>query len=341
VLCYNVGCGKEFKESENTATSCQFHPGTPYFHDAYKGWTCCRKSTDFTEFLNMKGCAYSFHSNVKPPEPEKKKQEEVTTAEVIEVCRPKYEPMERPLPNSPMSILKTTLSESLRKQTYGESQLVGDTTSAEVPEVKAGVTQCVNKGCTTRYEGPETDAEICKFHPGVPIFHEGLKFWSCCQKRTTDFDTFMKQEGCQTGSHLWIKPKEHSNSGGSVIMNCRHDWHQDGSYVEVVVYGGGKKFDPTKSVVRANGVTLSVELFFPEENGFFKQNWILVGIISPEESSVLMTPMKIEIKMKKAEPVKWSSLDIPQGKGDRIINAENEGEESKNVGVDALDLSDL
>jgi hypothetical protein len=35
--------------------SCTFHPGAPFFHDAYKGWSCCKKKcTDFTEFLNIK-----------------------------------------------------------------------------------------------------------------------------------------------------------------------------------------------------------------------------------------------------------------------------------------------
>lgn len=54
------------------ADSCRHHPGVPYFHDAYKGWTCCnKKSVDFTEFLNIKGCEVSRHSNVKPAEPVK------------------------------------------------------------------------------------------------------------------------------------------------------------------------------------------------------------------------------------------------------------------------------
>lgn len=35
--------------------SCVYHPGEPFFHDAYKGWSCCKKKcTDFTEFLNIK-----------------------------------------------------------------------------------------------------------------------------------------------------------------------------------------------------------------------------------------------------------------------------------------------
>ena len=36
--------------------------------------------------------------------------------------------------------------------------------------------------------------------------HFSLKFWSCCQRKTTEFDVFLDQEGCQTGNHLWIKP---------------------------------------------------------------------------------------------------------------------------------------
>lgn len=66
----------------------------PYFHDAYKGWSCCqRKSVDFTEFLNIKGCEVSKHSNEKPPEPEKPNQDVV-----IEEPPPK--PMPSPLKNS-------------------------------------------------------------------------------------------------------------------------------------------------------------------------------------------------------------------------------------------------
>lgn len=67
--------------------SCRHHPGQPVFHDAYKGWGCCnKKCTDFTEFLNIKGCTLSKHSNIKPPEPEKPKPQEVP--EIIELPKP-------------------------------------------------------------------------------------------------------------------------------------------------------------------------------------------------------------------------------------------------------------
>lgn len=45
--------------------ACRHHPGLPFFHDAYKGWSCCnKKCIDFTEFLNIKGCTLSPHSNI-------------------------------------------------------------------------------------------------------------------------------------------------------------------------------------------------------------------------------------------------------------------------------------
>lgn len=82
------------------------------------------------------------------------------------------------------------------------------------------------------YDGPKTDAETCSYHPGVPIFHEGwgefindaekglfyifrrylmsmhgfrMKYWSCCKRKTSDFNSFLSQEGCNKGSHQWRK----------------------------------------------------------------------------------------------------------------------------------------
>ncbi|KAJ8793400.1 hypothetical protein J1605_003679 [Eschrichtius robustus] len=64
--------------------SCCHHPGVPIFHDAlkkcsqesklswiscYQGWSCCRKRTvDFSEFLNIKGCTVGPHCAEKLPE---------------------------------------------------------------------------------------------------------------------------------------------------------------------------------------------------------------------------------------------------------------------------------
>lgn len=70
-------------------------------------------------------------------------------------------------------------------------------------EIAVGTT-CKNGGCGQTYDTRTSDDTECIYHPGVPIFHEGLKFWSCCTKRTTDFAAFMNQKGCAYGSHKWL-----------------------------------------------------------------------------------------------------------------------------------------
>ena len=51
----------------------------------------------------------------------------------------------------------------------------------------------------------DTALGSCTHHPGVPIFHEGMKFWSCCQRKTSDFTAFLEQVGCTEGRHKWIR----------------------------------------------------------------------------------------------------------------------------------------
>lgn len=70
-------------------------------------------------------------------------------------------------------------------------------------EIPIGTT-CKNGGCGQTYESPASNSTECVHHPGVPIFHEGLKFWSCCTKRTTDFTAFVNQKGCAYGEHKWL-----------------------------------------------------------------------------------------------------------------------------------------
>jgi hypothetical protein len=57
------------------------------------------------------------------------------------------------------------------------------------------------------YTGEESNFQKCIYHEGIPIFHEGMKYWSCCQRKTSDFDNFLNQVGCCEGKHLWFKEK--------------------------------------------------------------------------------------------------------------------------------------
>ena len=47
----------------------------------------------------------------------------------------------------------------------------------------------------------------CTYHPGYPVFHEGMKYWSCCQRKTSEFQEFMDQAGCDLGRHKWVADK--------------------------------------------------------------------------------------------------------------------------------------
>jgi len=72
------------------------------------------------------------------------------------------------------------------------------------------VPRCTRKGCGREFS--EDGAESCTFHPGAPVFHEGLKSWSCCSevyKPVLDFDEFMKiPVGCtQTERHTDEAPR--------------------------------------------------------------------------------------------------------------------------------------
>ncbi|GAA6000980.1 hypothetical protein JCM10207_007355 [Rhodosporidiobolus poonsookiae] len=63
---------------------------------------------------------------------------------------------------------------------------------------------CTRRGCGKQFNPDNNDQPACSFHPGAPVFHEGLKSWSCCassNKPVTDFDDFMALPPCATGTH--------------------------------------------------------------------------------------------------------------------------------------------
>lgn len=46
-------------------------------------------------------------------------------------------------------------------------------------------------------------------NPEIPVaacsFISRMKYWSCCKRKTSDFNTFLSQEGCAKGTHMWRK----------------------------------------------------------------------------------------------------------------------------------------
>lgn len=301
--CYNRSCGQMFEPDSNKEDSCLHHPGLPVFHDAYKMWSCCnRKTTDFTEFLNMKGCTRSYHSNVKPPEPVKPAAKDTTEVSIpkpleqrVILPRPDESEPLGPLPHTVGSSLKPML-EKMQKEITLEPVQVNDS------EIQLN-TPCQNKGCHASYKGEHTNAETCLYHSGIPVFHEGMKYWSCCVKRTTDFNSFLEQVGCSTGQHKWHKDKNVENK-----VKCRYDWHQTGNSVIISVYS--KCPLPDLSSIESNAVKLHIHIAFGKDKEVFDEEVILFGIIDPSASSVTYLGSKVEIKLKKAEAVSWRDLRL-------------------------------
>lgn len=93
-----------------------------------------------------------------------------------------------------------------------------DDPSLEIPDGK----QCRRKGCDAKYKkGGSRDAEECVHHPGVPIFHEGSKGYSCCKRRVLEFDQFLKLEGCKTkDKHMFVGSgkKDKAAAGGEEVL---------------------------------------------------------------------------------------------------------------------------
>lgn len=344
LLCYNRGCGLKFDGQENKEDSCLFHPGVPIFHDALKGWSCCRKrTTDFSEFLSIKGCTRGCHSNEKPQEPLRPKvssdKGDITkrpngeemiyrgpkSAETLQKERPSSEEPKTKLPHK----VSASLAQVLEKLDISKK---AEEERKESEEVMSG-TRCKNDGCKGVFRGPETDLEVCTHHPGGPVFHEGYKYWNCCCIRTIDFNAFLDQKGCSTGKHRWIHKQ------GKKKVACRFDWHQTGSDVIITIYA--KNSNPQLSSIEGNGTALSCQIQF-ESVKIFKRDFHFWGVVDVKQSSVLLLPSKVEVTLRKADRVAWGKLEDPAHKAAAEPEDEDFGQEAEpnDRDIDDNDISD-
>lgn len=154
--------------------------------------------------MNIKGCTKSKHSNEKPPEPEKPSVDKCKIDEAIEVISKPVNngiSLQRPAFDTAQLILSPTISPTLLEQIKGLTAIETDKSTENKIQIGQN---CKNNSCKGSYIGITSDEETCHYHPGVPIFHEGMKYWSCCQKRTTEFSVFLDQPGCTQGRHVWF-----------------------------------------------------------------------------------------------------------------------------------------
>lgn len=67
--------------------------------------------------------------------------------------------------------------------------------------------KCQRIGCDAMYEEHNNPDGCCLHHPGAPMFHDGIKEWTCCHRKSHDFSTFLAIPGCRRGKHSQEKPK--------------------------------------------------------------------------------------------------------------------------------------
>uniref|UniRef100_A0A668U706 Cysteine and histidine-rich domain-containing protein 1 n=1 Tax=Oreochromis aureus TaxID=47969 RepID=A0A668U706_OREAU len=306
VLCYNRSCGNFCLNKNGCDAWCKYREkrfavlSTLFL---LQGWSCCkRRTTDFSDFLSIKGCSRGPHNSEKPAEAV---QPEVKTSgkkkEIGEELKPRGDPyiIQAPKPQEQVHRPRSANLELKKCKWFLKTKLsFFFCTEEEGEEVKIG-TSCKNGGCSK---------VCCRFFcqaESKVIFMCHMKYWSCCRRKTSDFNNFLSQQGCTTGSHLWKK-----NNQAMKVMPCRFDWHQTSSQVIISIYA--KNSLPELSYVEANSTTVNIRVVF-EGDKEFEKKIILWGVSDHlvKNSAVNLMASKMEVSLKKAEPITWARLDLP------------------------------
>ncbi|KAI9340422.1 HSP20-like chaperone [Zopfochytrium polystomum] len=310
ILCANKGCGKSFAPDDNAETACEYHPGAPVFHDALKGWSCCsKKVTDFNDFLKIAGCTVGPHSAAAPAtdsEPASKAAppKSVTTAptQIIDGKEVYGTAPTVPAPTSTAKPATTVAAASPPAKPEVKEEDLHD-----APDVVVAVgTACKRRACKHSFAGPESKEDECVFHPGVPVFHEGSKGWSCCTRKVLEFDEFLKLQGCKRGKHRFTDPVPAAEEK----VECRRDWYQTQSTVIVTIFA--KKVDKTQTTVTFGENQLTVRAKFLDGKVYELDTPLGLPIV-PAESKFTVMSTKIEIVLKKANGLSWPTLEPAEG----------------------------
>lgn len=85
---------------------------------------------------------------------------------------------------------------------------------------------CTRRGCGVDFDptASSSASASCSYHPGAPVFHEGLKSWSCCKdtnKPVMEFDQFLAIPGCASAdSHTTEKQAVPTVKSGTVVSDA-------------------------------------------------------------------------------------------------------------------------
>ncbi|KAI5815044.1 HSP20-like chaperone [Pyronema omphalodes] len=300
--CAHKGCEKTFTDPEE---ECHYHPGAPIFHEGQKGWQCCKpRVLTFDEFLTIPPCTVGKHDTTAPilapvqtSGPGSQKHPEVPAPSVDGSGRETYGvPASKPLPQARATPPPPKVEKPLEQDPEGAV-------------VEKGM-KCKRLACGKEYDGGDRAEESCTFHPGVPIFHEGSKGYSCCKRKVLEFEEFLKIKGCTTNRHCYIGEKKDEE-----LVECRNDFYQ--TYTNVIVSIFAKKVEKETAVVEFEERVLKVNLPMADKKRF-KAEYPLYGPIDPAGSTFKIMGTKVELNLKKADATSWPTLRSDEATGEII-----------------------
>lgn len=269
----------------------------------------------FDEFMAIPPCTTGQHSTTDAlPQIEKKTGADVPMpaarpADAAPERRPVAVPQNAPAP----------------KAAAPEPESENDEPNVEVAKGKV----CRRKACGAVYEGGDRENETCIHHPGVPIFHEGSKGYSCCKRRVLDFDDFMKIEGCKTKSrHLFSDPPKKAAAGEEEgvekVENVRSDYYQTASSVIASFFL--KKIVKEESSVTFGEQSVKLDLKTSDATPkVFRKEIELFGPIDGEKSSFKILGTKLELNLVKADGQAWPVLKADDERTGEIIQVGRAG----------------
>ncbi|AQK71540.1 Integrin beta-1-binding protein 2 [Zea mays] len=68
------------------------------------------------------------------------------------------------------------------------------TTTEAAKSGSAAPVRCQRIGCDAIFTNDDNREGSCQYHPS-PMFHDGMKEWSCCKQRSHDFSLFLQIPG--------------------------------------------------------------------------------------------------------------------------------------------------
>lgn len=163
------------------------------------GWKCCKpRVLTFDEFMAIEPCTEGKHSTTDLPPAVEKKETPADAAVLKEVNNSSAAAAGPAMPRAPINTATPTATPPPQ-----EPESEDDDPALDIPDGRT----CRRRACGSSYTkaSGRSDNENCVHHPGVPIFHEGSKGYSCCKRRVLEFDEFMKIEGCKTKPrHMFV-----------------------------------------------------------------------------------------------------------------------------------------